>query len=190
MTISRQQELVSADGLGGFDEMRRYPLFDAVFKRRSRRISTGIKAIPAGTNSYTAEHADPHPLTELEEAILIAAVGTTGVTLPDRPFETTHGEKILGTPNLNFIGRAAGSSADVTFKNLASGQILDVRLQTMGGYRDQRVQITCAVASRVHHFLIHHLLPNVMHLVVIQLVLGFSDNSGTRALTCLVFQYR
>lgn len=27
------------------------------------------------------------------------------------------------------VGRPAGSAADVTFKNLASGQILDVRLQ-------------------------------------------------------------
>jgi hypothetical protein len=34
----------------------------------------------------------------------------TGLTLPDRPFETTTGEKILGTPNLNFPGRAAGST--------------------------------------------------------------------------------
>jgi hypothetical protein len=29
----------------------------------------------------------------------------------------------------DLVGRAAGSNADVTFKNLASGQILDVRLQ-------------------------------------------------------------
>ena len=29
----------------------------------------------------------------------------------------------------NVVGRAVGSSADVTFKNIASGQILDVRLQ-------------------------------------------------------------
>lgn len=29
----------------------------------------------------------------------------------------------------DLVGRAVGSSADVTFKNLASGQILDVRLQ-------------------------------------------------------------
>jgi len=29
----------------------------------------------------------------------------------------------------DIVGRAAGSSADVTFKNLASGQTLDVRLQ-------------------------------------------------------------
>lgn len=29
----------------------------------------------------------------------------------------------------DIVGRAAGSSTDVTFKNLASGQTLDVRLQ-------------------------------------------------------------
>ncbi len=29
----------------------------------------------------------------------------------------------------DLVGRAAGSNADVTFKNLVSGQILDVRLQ-------------------------------------------------------------
>ena len=29
----------------------------------------------------------------------------------------------------NLVGRAVGSSADVTFKNLADGTILDVRLQ-------------------------------------------------------------
>src|SRR5262249_51140031 len=93
----------------GFDELRKDPFFDTRFKRRARRISLGMGAAPAGSNSYTS-NAKPQPLGELEEAILIAAVGITGLTLPDRPFETTTGEKILGTPNLNFPGRAAGST--------------------------------------------------------------------------------
>jgi hypothetical protein len=93
----------------GFDEMAKYPLFEALFKRRSRRISLGIKTIRAGSNTYTS-NADPQPLSELEEAVLIAAVGLTGLTMPDRPFESTTGEKILGTPNLNMPGRAAGST--------------------------------------------------------------------------------
>jgi hypothetical protein len=93
----------------GFDEMRKYPLFEALFRRRSRRISKGVHSVPAGSNTYTSQ-ASPQPLGELEEAILIAAVGMTGVTFPDRPFETTTGEKILGTPNLNMPGRAAGST--------------------------------------------------------------------------------
>lgn len=93
----------------GFDEMSKYPLFEALFKRRSRRISLGIGSVPAGSNSYTS-NAAPQPLSALEEAVLISAIGMTGLTLPDRPFETSTGEKILGTPNINFPGRAAGST--------------------------------------------------------------------------------
>jgi len=93
----------------GFDEMRKYPLFEALFKRRSRRISLGLRTVPAGANTYTS-NAAPQPLSALEEAILISAVGLTGITLPDRPFADPSGEKILGTPNINFLGRAAGST--------------------------------------------------------------------------------
>ena len=95
----------------GFDEMRKYPLFDALSNRRSRRISRGLASIAAGSNTYTAKPSvTAQPLSDLEEAVLIFAVGMTGLTLPDRPFETAAGEKILGTPNLNFLGRAAGST--------------------------------------------------------------------------------
>jgi hypothetical protein len=98
-----------ADRHVGFDEMSKYPLFEALHKRRSRRISLGIQSVPAGSNSFTS-NAKPQPLSELEEAVLISAVGLTGLTLPDRPFAALSGEKILGTPNLNFPGRAAGST--------------------------------------------------------------------------------
>ena len=54
--------------------------------------------------------ANFNTLSELEEAILISAIGLTGNSLPDRPFESPTGQKILGTPNLNFPGRAAGST--------------------------------------------------------------------------------
>src|SRR5262249_27913450 len=106
---SNQGGVAMSDGHVGFDEMRKYPLFEALFKRRSRRIGLGVKSVPAGSNTYTS-NATPQPLSDLEEAILISAVGLTGLTLPDRPFETTTGEKILGTPNLNMPGRAAGST--------------------------------------------------------------------------------
>jgi hypothetical protein len=98
-----------ADRHVGFDEMSKYPLFEALHNRRSRRISLGIQSIPAGSNSFTS-NAKPQPLSELEEAVLISAIGLTGLTLPDRPFAAPSGEKILGTPNLNFPGRAAGST--------------------------------------------------------------------------------
>jgi hypothetical protein len=93
----------------GFDAMMQYSLFEALANRRSRRISKGIKAVLAGSNSYCSKQ-EPQPLSLLEEAILIAATGATGVTLPDRPFQSDTGEKILGTPNLNMFGRAAGST--------------------------------------------------------------------------------
>ena len=93
----------------GFDAMMRYPLFSALFNRRSRRISKGIASVGAGSLSYTSEQT-PQPLCALEEAVLIAATGATGMTVPDRPFQAPSGENILGTPNLNFVGRAAGST--------------------------------------------------------------------------------
>ena len=98
-----------SDDCAGFAAMSKYPLFEALQKRRSRRISLGIHTVRAGDNSYTS-NTTPQPLSELEEAILISATGLTGLTLPDRPFEAPSGEKILGTPNLNFVGRAAGST--------------------------------------------------------------------------------
>jgi hypothetical protein len=98
-----------SDSCPGFDEMSKYPLFEALRERRSRRISVGIQSVSAGNNSYKS-NAKPQPLSELEEAVLIYAIGLTGLTLPDRPFEADNGEKILGTPNLNFLGRAAGST--------------------------------------------------------------------------------
>jgi hypothetical protein len=92
----------------GLDQALAYPLFTALANRRSRRIIRGIRSVPAGPLSY--ESTQPaQPLDPLEEALLIAATGVTGLTMPDRPFEDGNGNKILGTPNLNMIGRAAGS---------------------------------------------------------------------------------
>src|SRR5207248_8794127 len=34
---------------------------------------------------------------------------TTGITMPDRPFQDPDGRDILGTPNIQMLGRAAGS---------------------------------------------------------------------------------
>jgi hypothetical protein len=95
----------------GLERARTYPLFAALANRRSRRISKGLAAVHAGSLTYQpAVVPKPEPLSPLEEAVLIAATGTTGVTLPDRPFEDGAGNKILGTPNLTMLGRAAGST--------------------------------------------------------------------------------
>lgn len=97
------------DGVEGFNRAMTYPLWTALFQRRSRRISKGLKSIPAGTNSYSSSQT-PQPLSALEEATLIAAIGLTGYTMPDRPFQDETGEPILGTPNLSMVGRSAGST--------------------------------------------------------------------------------
>ena len=81
------------DDCAGFDAMSKYPLFEALHKRRSRRISLGIHTVPAGDNSYQS-NATPQPLSELEEAVLISATGLTGLTFPDRPFEAPSGTGI------------------------------------------------------------------------------------------------
>ena len=85
-----------------------YPLFDAFFNRRSRRISKGLKSIPAGSLSYTSAEA-AQPLDPLEEAMLIAATGITGITMPDQPFSTETGAPLVGSPMLEINGRAASS---------------------------------------------------------------------------------
>jgi hypothetical protein len=86
-----------------------YPLFGAIFNRRSRRIAKGLRAVNAGSHTYTSNEP-PQPLSPLEEAVLISATGVTGFNLPDRPFEDEQKRPILGTPNLSFSGRAAGST--------------------------------------------------------------------------------
>ena len=92
----------------GLQEALRYPLFSAIFKRRSRRISKGIASVPAGSLSYTSTQK-PQPLTPLEEALLIAATGVTGVTMPDMPQQTEKGKNLVGSPMLEIYGRAASS---------------------------------------------------------------------------------
>ena len=81
-----------------------YPFFRTVFNRRSRRICKGIRAVNAGSHSYRSQEK-PQPLSPLEEAMLIAVTGVTGINLPDRPFEDAQKQPILGTPNMSFTGQ-------------------------------------------------------------------------------------
>ncbi len=92
----------------GFQEALRYPLFSSIFNRRSRRIGKGISSIPAGSLSYTSDQ-DPQPLSPLEEALLIASTGITGITMPDMPFKTEQGKPLVGSPMLEIAGRTASS---------------------------------------------------------------------------------
>jgi hypothetical protein len=93
----------------GFDEAMRRPLMEVLFRRRTHRVSRGIKQLKAGSMTYTSAQK-PHPLSKLEEAVLIAAIGHTGLTMPDRPFQDPQtGDFIMAKPNLTMDGRTAGS---------------------------------------------------------------------------------
>jgi hypothetical protein len=62
------------------DEAWAYPLFEAFYGRRSRRFGLGFE-LPEGPFRYTSRHA-PLPLTEIEEALLVAAgAGFSGLAL-------------------------------------------------------------------------------------------------------------
>src|SRR5580700_11100645 len=78
----------------GFEEMSKYPFFEALFKRRSRRISLGLKSIPAGSNSVTS-NAPPQPLSALEEAVLTSPIGL---------FKARRGKTFWAPPTLIFPG--------------------------------------------------------------------------------------
>ena len=78
--------------------------------RRCRRRTSagdrkGIKEIRAESLSYTSDQ-EFQPLSELEEAMLIAAIGNTGLSMPDRPFEDEQGRDVMGTPNCRFPAHA------------------------------------------------------------------------------------
>jgi hypothetical protein len=96
----------------GFQRALQYPLFSAFLNRRTRRISKGIRNLPAKSLTYTSDQ-EPQPLTKLEEAMLIAATGVTGLTMHDVPFQTPAGNDITMTLYLNIRGRTASSPDNV-----------------------------------------------------------------------------
>jgi hypothetical protein len=84
------------------------PLLESLWGRRTHRVSRGA-SVKAGSMSYQSTHP-PEPLSELEQAILIAITGCTGLTMPDRPFQDPRtGEVVMAKPNLGMAGRTAGS---------------------------------------------------------------------------------
>jgi hypothetical protein len=91
----------------GFKNAREYPLWDAIFGRRSRRVAAGA-TFRSGTLSFQSK-LQPQPLSRPEEALLIAATGITGLPYWDNPYETADGKPLLGTPCVEGTGRAAGS---------------------------------------------------------------------------------
>jgi hypothetical protein len=76
------------------EQLLQFPLMHAIFGRRARRFGLGME-IPSGPLAYKSNR-EPLPLSELEQAILIAAgTGVTGWNFgvpfgPDRPKEHAH----------------------------------------------------------------------------------------------------
>jgi hypothetical protein len=92
----------------GLEALLAQPLLETIWRRRTHRISRGA-SVSAGSMSYRSPHP-PMSLAELEEALLIALTGSTGLTMPDRPFEDPRdGKPIMAKPNLTMAGRTAGS---------------------------------------------------------------------------------
>src|SRR5262245_51384928 len=92
----------------GLSALLSRPLLDTMFRRRTHRVSRGARVV-AGSMSYTPDNP-PQPLSPLEEALLIAMTGCTGLTMPDRPFtDPRDGTPIMAKPNVHLTGRTAGS---------------------------------------------------------------------------------
>jgi nitroreductase len=93
----------------GLEALMARPLLETILRRRTHRVSKGVQLLKAGSMTYESNQA-PAPLSELEEAILIAVTGHTGLTMPDRPFQDPKtGEMVMAKPNLTMEGRSAGS---------------------------------------------------------------------------------
>jgi hypothetical protein len=93
----------------GLEDLLKRPLMETIWHRRTHRVGRGVPLLKAGSMTYTSTQK-PEPLSELEEAVLIAMTGHTGLTMPDRPFQDpASGEFVMAKPNLHMEGRAAGS---------------------------------------------------------------------------------
>jgi hypothetical protein len=92
------------------DELAHFPLLRAIFGRRARRFGLGM-SIPSGPLAYTSKEK-PMPLSELEQALLVAAgTGVTGWNLgvpysPGRPEEHGHF-------TVRYTGRTAPTAAGI-----------------------------------------------------------------------------
>lgn len=93
----------------GLDALFKRPLLETMWRRRTHRVARGVPELKCGTMSYDSTQ-QAAPLSELEEAVLIALTGHTGLTMPDRPFQDPQtGDFVMAKPNLTMDGRTAGS---------------------------------------------------------------------------------
>ncbi|MEM8664316.1 MAG: hypothetical protein AAGF49_09380, partial [Pseudomonadota bacterium] len=74
----------------GLADLLKRPLMETMWRRRTHRVPKGVSEVAAGSLTYRSPH-EPEPLGELEEAVLIAATGATGLTMPERPLTAPDG---------------------------------------------------------------------------------------------------
>src|SRR5262245_57164899 len=97
-----------------------YPLFEALYGRRSRRFGLGF-AMTEGPFKYTSRH-QPLPLSEDEEAILVAAgIGFSGIALweQSRPLPYRAGD------GRTFPSTSRGRRTALFFTNDAGVHVID-----------------------------------------------------------------
>jgi hypothetical protein len=81
-----------------------YPLLDAIFQRRARRIPWGAEKL-GGVAPFISSKA-PLPLDQAEEALLVAAgAGISGTTLADLPYTDWCRRDVTGNLLIQFVGR-------------------------------------------------------------------------------------
>ncbi|NSW88138.1 hypothetical protein CL651_000055, partial [bacterium] len=75
----------NGNGKVNYEAALNYPLFEAIFNRRSRRFGAGMELPSDSTLGHKSE-IPPIPLTEFQEAMLVwAGTGLTGLCLADLP---------------------------------------------------------------------------------------------------------
>jgi hypothetical protein len=135
-----------------------YPLFEALYGRRSRRFGLGFE-MPEGPFRYNSAHA-PVPLSEIEEALLVGAgAGFSGLTLWDLPTPPPYRRRSGRTfPTTRHGGHTAlfftnDEGFYVLDPNVAASKLreietLDERTKLLEVYRTQRRELRRGRASR------------------------------------------
>jgi hypothetical protein len=97
-----------------------YPLFEALFGRRSRRFGRGF-AMSEGPFQYTSPHP-PLPLSKREEALLVAAgIGCSGIAL----WELSRPSRYRGGIGRTYPSTSGGGRTALFFTNEAGIYIID-----------------------------------------------------------------
>jgi hypothetical protein len=118
-----------------------YPLFDALYGRRSRRFGLGFE-MAQGPYRYKSPRA-PLPLSDAEEALLVAAgVGFSGMALWDQtrptPYRSADGRTFPSTSRGRRTALFFTNDRGVYFIDPIAGSTINMR---EAGTRDERAQV-------------------------------------------------